>query len=393
MVFAFTRAIPSVCFHLAALVSITRALLTGGPPSNTVPLGPNVLPIFNNSTGNNGYFAIFNPPPSLYTGANQLIQNCSTAVLTTLITPPDPSAWFCVSVANLLVKSHSHTFSSTVAILQPWKAPTTYSAIFEGDNGTTFEIGIPSDLCPHAVLGDLQSPQGDAIVNATPAVINDVLSALSIADQTTYLSRLLTNAIDALQAELDALVCSEALGGSRALLWNYVESQNMKGWSYWITGSTLTAGIIFTTAMVPNGWSPYDVHIGWAAKSGILAAGGSVQLGLVFLWNKLFADGMFHSIDYGFVNIFIAAANGFTAGLKLLGRACVSLASVKQALIDLYNQCQCCGPQAIGPNPGDQALPAANQPEQPGQPGQPVQPQADPQLQPAAVLPQPECSP
>lgn len=283
-----------------------------------------------------------------------------------------------------------------VAILQSWRAPTSYSANFDGGNGSTFEIAIPSDLCPHAVLGDLESPQGDTMANATLSTIHDTLSALSPTDQTTYLSKLLTSAITALQAELDALVCSEASGGSRTLLWDEVSPQDMKGWTCWISGVPLTFGIIFATAMVPNGWSPYNVTLEWPAKSSILAAGGVVESGLIILWTRLQAGGKFKDADAYFANFFIAAANLFTSGLRSLGRACVSLESVRQGLINLYNKCLCCGPLAFGnpnnpANPGVQALPAGNQAAQPVQPVQPVQPEAEPQQQPAAVLPEPEC--
>jgi len=92
--------------------------------------------------------------------------------------------------------------------------------MFDDGNDTTFDISMPSNLCPYAVIGDLESPQGDIMESATLSKIHDTLFALSSSDQTTYLLRLLNNAIDAIQAEFNTLVCDEPVGGSRALLWS-----------------------------------------------------------------------------------------------------------------------------------------------------------------------------
>ncbi len=250
---AFVKRIPGVYLALAALASITGALLPPRPSSNTLPLGSKGLPIFNNSTGDIGQFIVVNPPPDLYTAPNQLIQNCSSAVPADIAASPNPSGWFCVSLANLVVQRHSHVLSSTDAILQHWKPGTTYSAMFDDGNGTTFDIFMPSNLCPYAVIGDLESPQGDIIENATLSKIHDTLFALSSTDQTTYLSRLPNNGIDAIQAEFDALVCDEPVGGSRALLWS-LDPRQLKNWSAWITGTPLTFGIFFGALAWSNGW-------------------------------------------------------------------------------------------------------------------------------------------
>ncbi len=290
------KRILGVYLALAALASITGALLPLGPSSNTLPLGSNCLTIFNISTGDIGQFNVVNPPPDLYTAPNQLIQNCSSTVPADIAASPNPSGWFCVSLASWVVQRRSHVLSSTVAILQPWKPGTTYSAMFDDGNGTTFDISMPSNLCPHAVIGDLESPQGDIIENATLSKIHDTLFALSSTDQTTYLSRLLDNAIDAIQAEFDALVCDEPVGGSRALLWS-LNPRQLKNWSAWITGTPLTFGIFFGAFAWSNGWGPFHVRYGWAARDSILASAAVLQVGLVILWTKLSADGRFEDFD------------------------------------------------------------------------------------------------
>lgn len=374
---------------IIAFAASAGALPQTSPSSNSVAFGSNGLPIFNSLTGGIGQFVIINPPIELYAGPNQINQNCSILIPANIVaSSPNLWGWFCVSLATLFVQRHKHKLSTTVAVLQPWKPGTSYSAIFDDGNGTTFEISVPSDLCPYTVLGDLESPQGSIMENATQSEIHDTLYALSTTDQGTYLSRILNNALNALQTELDALICTGPVGGARTLLWDLKFAKNFSGW---LTGMPLWFGVAFGFYAWANGEGPLHVHYGWAEKDAILAAGTVVVTGLAIILGKLGTDGMFSDIDHWVAIQFAAVCSGFVTGLKKLGGgACTAAGVVSQTIGNLWNSCQG-GLQAIG-NPNDAGNPGVQmQPVGNNNPAQAAQPQAGPQPGPAGTIQPPVC--
>lgn len=369
---------------LAILILTAAAFSSQEPFSGTSLFGERGIPILDYSVENYGEYAVFNPPADILSDHSQIDRECTNTV-SNINLSSNSSGWYCASLGIFVARKPQVPRGGRT--LHPRPHALSYSISVDDDENYS-NITLPSQICPYAVIGDLLSPQGDLMENVTLARIHDTIRSLSSTEQKSYMSTILLDAKNEINALLSEYVCDVPTGGYRSLLWNgqAYHAQDVRGYcSLLLTGGAVEFGIAYGSYVL-SGYEGTEVHFSNGTK-GFFAAGAAVLLtGVGVLWTKWHADGYFKSMDAIVASAFVVAVKGFAAGMKTAATGiCTGSAAVARNIQNLYASSQCCGPQVIGNAnaPGIEMQPQAD--------NNAAQQQAGPMQGVPAVLQGPQC--
>lgn len=340
------------------------------------------------SVENYGQYAVFNPPLDILIDRSQINQECTNTVANMNLSS-QTSGWYCASSSGVFVAKKPRQLDRRKT-LHPRSHAMSYSIIIddENGNGNGVNITLSSQVCPSSIMGDLMSPQGELMKNVTMARIHDTIRSLSLKEQQSYLRRLLQGAKDAIDTQLQEFICDSQAGGNRALLWQgqRYHDVDMSGyWAYGLTAAPILFGVAWAGAW-GSGYGGIEAQFSNVTKTSITAGAAVLFFGVTKLWDKFQADGNFQSMEAIVASAFVAAVNGFVAVMRYSGSgACLAGSAVLKGIKDLWDSCQCCGPQAIGDGnaPGIQMQPQSN--------NNPAAPQAGPLEGQPGVIGLPQC--
>lgn len=185
-----------------------------------------------------------------------------------------------------------------------------YSIVVDDDENY-FNITMPSQICPDAVIGDLLSLQGDLMENVTLARIHDTIRSLSPTEQKSYMSTILQMLYSRNMSAMCQQVITEASYGTV----RRTTHRTCGYWSLFLTGAALEIGVAYG-GYVLSGYGGVEVHFPNGTKGAFAAGAAVLRTGVGVLWTKWPTDGHFKSMDAIVASAFVAAVKAFAAAMK-----------------------------------------------------------------------------
>ena len=192
-----------------------------------------------------GYFMLKNPPQNFTDAFVKQTPNCTGLVDNVDASTLDSSAWSCASSAILVPRRRR------LPNRFPFFNTYSYSATYDDGNGNGYNITYPTQLCSYNVIGDVLSPDGYLVQNATLQSVYTSLNGLSPEALYEYTTTMLQGAVNRFEHEFEAILCESPVGGARGLLTRYQASQVSGSWVLGITGTIGTLGLAFGGLYVP----------------------------------------------------------------------------------------------------------------------------------------------
>ena len=155
-----------------------------------------------------------------------------------------------------------------------------WSATYDDGNGNGYNITYPTQLCSYNVIGDVLSPDGYLVQNATLQSVYTSLKGLSAEALYEYTTTMLQDAVNRFEHEIEAILCDPPVGGARGLLTRYQASQVSGRWVLGITGTVGTFGLAFGGLYVPIAHPGPTANLSKTDDVFLIAA--STALGFVF---------------------------------------------------------------------------------------------------------------
>lgn len=267
---------------LSILLSTAAGFLSQEPSTGTSLFDERKIPILDYSTENYGEYAVFNPPADILSDHSQINEECTNTVGNINLSS-NSSGWYCASLGIFVARKPRVPQGRKT--LHPRPHALSYSIIVDDDENH-FNITLPSQICPYAVIGDLLSPQGDLMENVTLAKIHDTIRSLSSTEQKSYVSTILQDAKNDINAQLSAYVCDSPAGGYRSLLWDgqAYHAQDMRGYvSLGLTFLPVELGILFGGYALSS-YGGVELHFSNSTKALLSAGAGVTRMDTSSLW-------------------------------------------------------------------------------------------------------------
>ena len=255
-----------------------------------------------------------------------------------------------------------------------------YSATYDDGNGNGYNITYPTQLCSFNVIGDVPSPEGHLVQNATLQSVYSSLAGLSAEELYEYEETMLQNALDKFEAAIEPVICDPPVGGSRGLLTRYISSQVSGKWVLFITGVIGTFGVAFGGLYVPIAHPGPTANFTKVDDVVLIAASTAAGFIYTFALNELRKREVTNVIEAFILTVVVTAGETFLSLLKQAWRGMctttlIFLAEVGEFYLRIRNQRMVIGDGNNLP-PAVEMVPQNNPVQQP-----PQQPQPPPQVQ------------
>lgn len=250
-----------------------------------------------------------------------------------------------------------------------------YSATYDDGNGNGYNITYPTQLCSNSVVGDVMSPLGYVVENATLQSVYTSLAALPSDHLYTYTTTILERALSTFSNAIEPILCDPPSGGLRALLTRYTASQVSGRWVAGLTGTVGLFGVIFGTVYVPVVHPGITANITKTEDVIILAA--SATIGTLFFWalERLHKAEVTNVVEAFIFTLLVSAGETFVDALKATwSGVCTTTSILIKALGNFLRQTEQETVVVGGPAGVAQAGAQEVQPVQPAQQGQPEVP-------------------
>ncbi|KAL8919107.1 MAG: hypothetical protein Q9172_005137 [Xanthocarpia lactea] len=262
----------------------------------------------------NQFLAASSPPFFTNTGPDAG-QSCANEIWNIDVTHP-PSSWPCT------LDGPGNRKRRVVEHKRPYRFPhaRTYSATYNDNNGSGYNITLPGHLCASTIVGDYISPAGNLYYNATMATIHNSLAHLSPLAVRAFTTRSLVLARRQLYDALKPFICDPHEAGARALLFRYEASDRTGECCYGISAVVGTMIIAAVGMLIPT------MHPGATANWSGLAdySIGVTTVTFIAIFNVILdrlrrPELRFQELEADTLNFFIAAKETIVKGLKVLG--------------------------------------------------------------------------
>lgn len=259
----------------------------------------------------------------------------------------------------------------------PSRRPKKYSATYDDGNGNGYNITYPTQLCSFDVIGDVLSPNGTLVQNATLQSVWTVLAGLSAEELYNYTVTMLQNAVDKFEAEVEEAICDPPSGGSRGLLTRYLASQVSGNWVLSITGIIGTFGVAWGGLYVPIAHPGPTANFSKTDDVSLIAASTTAGFIFTFALNALKKKEVTNVIEAFILTVVVTVGEVFWSLFKQAWRGLctttiILLAEVGEFYLRIRNNLVVVG-DANNLPPGVEMVPQNNPGQQPPQAPQPPQ--------------------
>ena len=186
------------------------------------------------------------------------------------------SAWSCAS--NPILVPRRRRLPPRYPMFKTYSFSTTY----DDGNGNGYNITYPTQLCSSSVIGDVLSPKGVVVKNATLQSVWTSLRTLSPNELHSYTVTLLQNAFNKFDAAMDPAICNPPDGGMRNILTRYTASQVSGKISLGVSAVVGTFGVAFGTLIVPISHPGITANLTKVEDTALIAA--SATMGTLYFW-------------------------------------------------------------------------------------------------------------
>lgn len=228
-----------------------------------------------------GRFMLENPPENFTNALVSQAPNCTGLIDNVDASTLNSSAWSCAS-SPLLVPRRRRV-PSRIPIFNTYS----YSATYDDGDGNGYNITYPTQLCSFNVVGDVVSPNGPLVQNATLQSVWTLLAGLSAEELYNYTETMLQNAVNKFEAEIEAAICDPPVGGSRGLLTRYRASQVSGKWVLGLTGLAGSFGVAWGGLYVPIAHPGPTANFTKTDDVSLIAASTAAGFILTFALNAL----------------------------------------------------------------------------------------------------------
>lgn len=225
--------LPSFPTLLAASVYLQLSLISGADIAN---LGEDTI----------GAYMLTHPPDNYTVAEVAQTPDCMNFTNNIDASTLDSTSWSCASSSSLLRRQRSN--EST-----PMFPTYSYSVISNGSNGDGYNITLPLELCSSTVIGNVMSPDGSLVQDATLQSVWTSLATLTSDELFDYIESIIQTSLDHRQQQFDTLSCDRSsTAEERELLTTIKTIDDVSG--LWVLSVGKTAGmfgVIFGLYYVP----------------------------------------------------------------------------------------------------------------------------------------------
>ncbi len=282
-----------------------------------------------------GRFMLSHPPKSYTDAVVAQTPNCSTLSYNVDVSTLNSSAWPCASTPMLFARrrrlpSRIPTFNSY-----------SYSTTYDDGNGNGYNITYPTQLCSFSVIGDVLSPEGYVVQDATLQSVWTSLAELSPDELYAYTVTMLQSAFDKFDTAIKAAICDPPVGGLRGLLTRYSASQVSGKWVLALTGSVGVFGVAFGSIYVPTVHPGITANLTGTEDAVLIAASTTVSTLYFFALQKLHKAEVTNVIEAFILTLLVTAGEGFLYPFQQAWRGlCTTTILLKEMIENFHRQAQ-----------------------------------------------------
>ena len=280
------------------------------------------------------------------------------------------STWLCASSPMLVPRRRR--LPSRIPIFNTYS----YSATYDDGNGNGYNITYPTQLCSFSVIGDVMSPQGYPVPNATLQSVWMSLAGLSPEELYTYTETMLQTAFDKFDTATEAAICDPPASGLRGLLTRYAASQVSGKWVLALTGSVGVFGVAFGSIYVPTVHPGITANLTGTEDAVLIAASTTISTLYFFALQKLHKAEVTNVIEAFILTLLVTAGEGFLWPFQHAWRGLCTTTLLLMDLIESFHQQVQNNVVVVG-----DANQAGVEMVPPNNPAQQQQPQNPPQVQ------------
>lgn len=282
-----------------------------------------------------GHFMLTHPPENYTDELIAQTPNCTDFYYNVDASTLNSTAWSCASSPMLVPRRRR--LPSRIPIFPTYS----YSATYDDGNGNGYNITYPLQLCSSSVIGDVLSPEGSVVQNATLQSVWTSLAALSPDELYNYTESLLQNAFNKFDIAIDTVLCDPPVGGSRDLLTRYQPSQ--------VSGKTVLAllgvpgvfGVAFGTIYVPVAHPGITANLTGTEDAVLSAASATITTLYFFALQKLHKAEVTNVIEAFIFTVLVTAAEGFIWPFRQAWEGlCTTMLLLKEAVERFQQQTQ-----------------------------------------------------
>ena len=245
------------------------------------------------------------------------------------------SPWSCA--LSCLVTNRARKQSSR---LQGVMNTYAYFLNYDDDNGNSYKIMYPLQLCPSSIVGDFISPRGVVEHNATLQSIWNSLSSLSADKLYNYTLTMLKDALHNHEAAISLAICDSPSGTGKRMP-RYNPSDVSGNWIYYISGTPGIFGLAFGILYVPIAKPGSTANLTGLQQTAIIATASTVGTFYFVGLRKLHKREWTNIIEAFILTLVVSAGKAILALFQHLWQGtCIGAASLAQAIGLLHQQTQ-----------------------------------------------------
>lgn len=279
-----------------------------------------------------GHFMLRHPPKNYTEEFVAQTPNCTALTYNVDASNLNSSAWSCASIPVLVARRRR--LPSRIPIFNTYS----YSATYDDGNGNGYNITYPTQLCSSSVIGDVLSPQGYVVQNATLQSVWTSLAELSPSELYTYTETMLRSAFGKFDTAIEAAICDPPVGGLRALLTRYTASQVSGKWVLALTGSVGVFGVAFGSIYVPTVHPGITAHLTGTEDAVLIAASTTLSTLYFFALQKLHKAEATNVIEAFILTLLVTAGEAFLCPFQQAWRGLCTTTILLMDLIEEFRR-------------------------------------------------------